>query len=178
MIIILLILLLFVFEYPKIFIPIIAFSVGVAIISVKKINNKILKEERTIAEAKKRFGEKYDEIRSRVTIPAETRIVYYKEGDANILNGNLQAWIEDSTLCFFPFIISLDEAKDIDEKVKLFKILINDINSITRDDEDKKTILKYYFNGKGYSMIFSNKDFNILKEMLPEKACSPIESNK
>lgn len=178
MIVILLILLLFIFEYPKIFIPIIAFSVGVVLISVKKINNRILKEERTIAEAKKRFGEKYDEIRSKVTIPAETRIVYYKEGDANILNGNLQAWIEDGTLCFFPFIISLDGTKDIDEKVNLFKILVNDIDSITRDVEDKKTILKYCLNGRSYSMIFSNKDFNILKEMLPEKVCSPIGSNK
>jgi hypothetical protein len=178
MIIILLILLLFTWEYPRIFIPIIVLTSGVLFISVKKVNNKILEEEKAIEEAKERFWEKYDEIKSKINIPVETRIVHYKEGDANILNGNLQAWVEDDMLCFFPFVLSLDETIDIDEKINLLKIFIDDIDYITRDGNDGKTILKYYFRDKDYSMIFTSRDYMILKEMFPEKAYPSIKECK
>lgn len=162
-------------EYPKISLPIIIVGVIILFILTKKINDKRIEEERTVTEAKERFWEKYSAIRSKVTIPAETHIVCYKDGDANILNGNLHVWIKDGMLCFFPFIPSVDEGIDINERVNLLKIFIEDIDYYTAID-NRETILKYDFKEKNHSMIFTNKDYKIFRELLPEKDIKKINS--
>lgn len=169
----LLIILMFVIDYPKVFIPILLIIGSILFIKIKLDRDQILKEEREIAQAKDRAWEKYFNIKSKITFPVETHIVQYRGGDANIVKGNLQMWVQEGKLCFFPFITAINESMDIQD-VGLFKILIDDIEHYFMNP-DQETVLNYYHEGKNYSMIFANRDYKIFKKLLPEKAYSSGE---
>lgn len=167
-IILLLIIFIFVIDYPNIFIPIILIIGGVLFIKIKHTQDQLIKKEKEAIEAKDRAWEKYKEIKSQVDFPIETYIVYYKEGDVNILKGNLQMWVQDGMLCFFPFITSIDEIIDMEEKVSLVQILIDDIEHYFLKS-DNSTVLNYRKKGKSYSMFFAKNDFFKFKKLIPEK---------
>lgn len=163
-----LLLLLFIVEYPKIFIPLVILTSVVLFIMAKKANDRILKEEQIISQSIEKSSKIYNKIKSQIDIPSETRIVHYKGGDVNILEGNLQVWLRDGILYFFPFIPVIDEPLDIEDKVYLFKINIRDITYFF-SNMGKETILKYSNKGEDCSMVFLGRDYLIFKEILPNK---------
>ena len=173
-----LLLLLFIVEYPKIFIPLIILTSSILFFRAKKVNDRMLKEEQIISESIEKSSNIYNKIKSEIDIPIETHIVHYKGGDVNILEGNLQVWLKDDMLHFFPFIPVIDKPLDIEDKVYLFKINIRDITCFSRN-MGKETILKYSNKGEDYSMLFSSRDYLIFKEIIPNKAykLSKIEEN-
>lgn len=176
-IILLLIIFIFVIDYPSIFIPIILVIGGILFIKAKWTQDQRIKKEREAIEAEARVWEKYEEIRSQIDFPIETHIVYYKEGDVNILKGNLQMWVQDGMLCFFPFVTSVDETIDVEEKVSLVQILIDDIEHYFVES-NKSTILNYRVKGEDYSMLFAKNDYPIFEKLLPSKAYSYSDKKK
>jgi len=169
-IIILLLLLLLIIEYPTIFLPLIVSIGGILFIIIKRTSNKIAREEQAISQSIEESSNIYKKIKSEIDIPIETRIVYYKDGDVGILKGSLQLWLKDGVLHFFPFIPVINKPIDIRNKVYLLKINVRDIEYFSREESrGRDTILKYSHKGQDYLMIFSNKDYRIFKEIIPDK---------
>ena len=168
--IILLLLLLLIFEYPNIVLPLLTIIGIILFFTVRRTMNKLEREEQVISRAINETTKKYKETKSKIDIPVETRIVHYSGGDARILEGNLQIWLRDGVLHLFPFIPVIDRPIDMENKVYLLKISLKDIECYFMEEgKGRHTILKYYNKGQIHSMAFSNRDYRIFKEIIPDK---------
>ena len=172
----LLLLLLLTIEYPSIFLPIIILTSAILFFIIRRTKNKFEEEEERISKAINESSNLYKILKSQIDIPIETRIVHYKGGDAKILEGNLQIWLRDEILHFFPFIPVVDKPIDIQNQVYLLEINIKDIEYYFKEEKKgRDTILKFSNKGEDYSMIFSHKDYRIFKEIVPDKALYVLE---
>lgn len=168
--IILLLLLFLTIEYPTIFLPLIIFIGAMLFFFIRRARSKLEREEQMISRAIRETSNIYKEIKSQIDIPVETRIVHYKGGDTEILEGNLQIWFRDGVLHFFPFIPVINRPIDIQNKVYLLQVDIKDIEYFFKEEsKERNTVLKYSNEEENYSMMFSNKDYRIFKEIMPDK---------
>ncbi|NMA85806.1 MAG: hypothetical protein GX968_00610 [Tissierellia bacterium] len=169
-VIIFLLLLLLTIEYPNIFLPLIILTGTILFFTIRRTKNKLQEEEQLISKAINETANLYRRLKSQIDIPVETRIVHYKGGDTKILEGNLQIWLRDGILYFFPFIPVIDRPIDIQNKVYLLEINIKDIEYFFREEKKGRDIvLKFSNKGEDYSMIFSHRDYRIFKEIMPDK---------
>lgn len=155
-------------RYPFIFIPIYLILGSLIYYIVSKTSHEIERENEKISHSIREATSKYEKLKLEVDIPTETRIVYYEKGDENILEGSLQTWLQEGVLYFFPFIPIIDKPINIDRKVYLLKININNIEYFSKDKK-AGTILKYINKGQEYEMVFSNRDYKVFKELIGGK---------
>lgn len=163
-------------QYPAIFIPVLLVGLLLAYIIIKRAKSKIEKKEKEISQSVNEANNLYEKLRSEIAMPTETRIVYYQEGDVNILEGSMQMWVEGDDLKLFPFIAIIDKPLDIKNQVYLLTIDLGDIESLFKDDRRQDgTILSYSYQGKEYRMKFSSRDYEVFKELLPDKSFASLK---
>ncbi|QQY78897.1 hypothetical protein EDD65_10450 [Keratinibaculum paraultunense] len=177
-IVLLLIIFIFIVDYPNIFIPVILVIGGILFIKSTRAYNQLTDKEKKTIKAKDRVWRKYNEIKSMINFPIETHIVHYIKGDSNILKGSLHMWVQDKNLCFFPFIASIDGANsismDIEKNIFLLQIAIDDIEYYSIKS-DKFTVLVYAVKGEKHFMFFTKRDYVVFENLLPGKAYSYLD---
>ncbi len=174
-IVLLLIIFIFIIDYPNIFIPVILITGGILFVKGTKAYNQLTEKEKKAIKTKDRAWRKYNEVKSMVNFPVETHIVHYIKGDATILKGSLQMWIQDEYLCFFPFVTSIDEINstnmDIEKSIFLLQIAIDDIKYYSIKS-NKFVVLVYFVKNEECFMSFAKRDYAVFEKLLPEKAYS------
>lgn len=163
-------------QYPAIFIPVLLVGLTIAYIIIKRAKSRIEKREEEISQSINEATSLYEKLRSKIEMPTETRMVYYQEGDVNILEGSMQMWVEEDALKLFPFIARINKPMDIKNQVYLLTIDIGDIESLFRDDRmEDRTILRYFYRGKEYRMKFSSRDYEVFRELIPDKSFASLK---